>query len=77
MHIGEKPFSCTMCPKRFADSHVLKNHTRTHTGEKPHECDICHARFAQQTSLRAHSRTHRDRDGCINSGKEFILFYKY
>ena len=40
-HTGESKFVCTLCSKRFTQSHNLKVHKLIHTGEKPFACKQC------------------------------------
>lgn len=36
--VGEKPYQCDMCEKRFPSRGAMKKHRRKHTGERPYEC---------------------------------------
>jgi uncharacterized Zn-finger protein len=37
-HTGVKPYKCTFCDFRSAQSGNTRVHERRHTGEKPHKC---------------------------------------
>ena len=32
-HTGEKPYACSMCPKRFCEKGQVTRHERTHTAQ--------------------------------------------
>ena len=55
---GEKPYACSMCPKRFTSKGHVAPHERTHTGEKPYACSMCPRRFAHKNAVPPHERTH-------------------
>ncbi|XP_040893764.1 zinc finger and SCAN domain-containing protein 31-like isoform X2 [Toxotes jaculatrix] len=54
----ERPFSCTVCDKRFGCKGNLHAHMRSHTGEKPFTCTVCNKSFSAKVNLKTHMRSH-------------------
>ncbi|XP_039988074.1 zinc finger protein 135-like [Xiphias gladius] len=54
----ERPFSCTVCEKRFGCKGNLHAHMRSHTGEKPFTCTVCNKSFSAKVNLKTHMRSH-------------------
>lgn len=59
VHMGDLPFTCPHCPRRFIARSALVQHIRIHTGERPHLCMQCGRAFRTSTSLRIHEMRHR------------------
>ena len=57
-HLGNKPFVCVTCEKKFVSKQNLKEHQFIHTGAKPYKCNFCGLKFRQISLLSLHKRTH-------------------
>uniref|UniRef100_A0A7N8XMY3 C2H2-type domain-containing protein n=1 Tax=Mastacembelus armatus TaxID=205130 RepID=A0A7N8XMY3_9TELE len=62
-HAGHKPYSCSLCGKRFTKKVNLVVHQRVHTGEKPYSCPDCGVSYAQLGCLRRHRHRHKTHGG--------------
>ncbi|XP_056300968.1 gastrula zinc finger protein XlCGF57.1-like isoform X2 [Pseudoliparis swirei] len=71
--VGEKPFDCSECGKRFGTKAYLKVHVRTDTGEKPFSCSVCGKGFTRKVLLQLHIKSHTGEKpfSCSVCGKGF------
>uniref|UniRef100_A0A1B0GM18 C2H2-type domain-containing protein n=1 Tax=Phlebotomus papatasi TaxID=29031 RepID=A0A1B0GM18_PHLPP len=54
----ENHFECRECHKKFADSKILRRHSKTHLIVKPHVCLTCGKTFAESCNLTKHKKKH-------------------
>eukprot|EP00794_Sanderia_malayensis_P016045 gene16045-17667_t len=59
LHLCNKSFKCTQCPKSFSTRKELKHHMWRHTGEKMHKCDQCGKKYSSAGNLRLHEQKHK------------------
>ncbi|XP_055677655.1 zinc finger protein ZFP2-like [Lutzomyia longipalpis] len=55
---AETHFECQECHKTFADSKILRRHSKTHLIVKPHVCLTCGKTFAESSNLTKHKKKH-------------------
>ncbi|XP_004690328.1 PREDICTED: zinc finger and BTB domain-containing protein 32 [Condylura cristata] len=53
-----RPYTCSVCGKRFSLKHQMETHYRVHTGEKPFSCRLCPQRSRDFSAMTKHLRTH-------------------
>ena len=58
--IGDKPYQCNNCNKRFSEANIVTQHVRIHTGERPFKCHYseCGRKFSISGALTIHLRMH-------------------
>ncbi|XP_041664501.1 zinc finger protein 135-like isoform X2 [Cheilinus undulatus] len=69
----EKPFSCTVCGRRYPALKNLKIHMLRHSEEKPHSCAFCKKSFHSRADMETHMRVHTGEKpfSCEVCGKRF------
>ena len=57
VHLKEKSFQCTLCPKSFFNKKIFEEHTNgVHLNLKPFQCDKCQFASAYSSKLWEHQR---------------------
>ncbi len=62
VHTAVKPYSCSKCPRKFAQKGGLGIHMkRVHLQLKSHKCTVCEAQFSTKAEFKLHSTIHVDK----------------
>ncbi|XP_041664781.1 zinc finger protein 16-like [Cheilinus undulatus] len=72
-NLSNKPFSCSVCKKKFNWRTEMMKHMRVHSGEKPFSCSVCGKIFSLQGNLQKHAVVHTGEKpfSCSVCGKGF------
>ena len=60
--LGELPYECEQCDKRFTSSSNLVDHKKIHSMEKPFECKTCGMAFKVKGNMIRHERRHEQKN---------------
>ncbi|XP_015262250.1 PREDICTED: zinc finger protein 773-like [Gekko japonicus] len=73
-HLGDRPYQCPDCGRRFGCRISLENHRGLHTEGRPYECSYCGKWFRHRTTLGKHQKLHTGERAheCLMCGKLFI-----
>ncbi|XP_071969778.1 uncharacterized protein [Engystomops pustulosus] len=71
--MGDKPYGCKFCTRRFSHRSSLYRHQKSHSGEKLYKCSECSKTFTNSSNLSVHSRIHTGEKPyeCNGCGKKF------
>ena len=71
--LGEKPFQCLICGKKFTERSSLKVHGRFHSDNNPFDCRHCGKKCSTPHQLGIHERIHTGEKpySCATCGKAF------
>ncbi len=59
VHSDERPFSCTLCPRRFKFKSDVKSHMESrHTQSVRFQCEVCSASYTSRLCLNQHLKKH-------------------